>query len=708
MKYFLTGVLLFLSQVISLAENYNVFEENGKYGLKNQEGVVLIPAHYEALGWSEGSFSVIDQVTGFKQNNLWGLISILNKPLTPAEYFTISPGSGSWLIATKRSPLTLRIAAGCVDTSGKIIIPFTYSGIKLHSLLAIVYTLDGNVLKYGLIDMNNRVILPQRYQNIYQVGSLRLAVQNFNNKTALFTEAGKPVTDFVIDSISQVQKGYAVIYQNGKQGLMDREGRIVRQSIYREIVLQDERYRLRKSGEWHILDASNQLLQKIEADSIATIGFNRMKIVSSTGTQLVDLDFRPVSREEIHQLGSFQWNGLATFTRNNKVGVIKADGSVLLQPQFQLIQIDKDALIGYSVSAGKRSCYLFDHTGKQKSTKKYDQILPFNGSVFPVVKNGFQGGLGKDGNELIACAYDSLLDTYANLVVVKFKGQYGIINLKEEWIVIPQPNRISLLSHERYFEHAGDLTYLKSIDGTTIYFTSNRFEVKDNSLIEAVSGGGKWTINMNGQIVHREQPANEFVETIFPSSEGLRGIRRNGRYGFIDDQGRLRVANRYEDIMPFQEGLAGIKIRNKWGFINKEDKIIVQPSFESVTPFENGRSKVKQNGKYGLISKDGKTLIDFRYDGLHILPSDRVLVVSGQSAGLADTDGNLLLQPRYESIQDLNNGYAIIENNGKFGVVNVQGVSTIPALYDQLFFEPTHNIFLGLLHSPYQELTDTK
>lgn len=704
MNYFLFAGLYFFSCLFATAEAYTVFEEGGKYGLKNQEGVVLIPAVYESLGWSDGNFSVQNQVTGYRLGEYWGLISLGNQTVTPAEYFSLYPGSPTLIIATKRSPLTLRITAGCIDTAGKVIIPFSYSGLKIHSLRAITFTLDGNQLKYGLIDLTNKLILPQIYQNIYPVGSLRYAVQNFNNKTALFTENGKQVTDFLIDSISQVNQGPAIIYQNGRLGLIDREGQIVRKPIYREIIIKDNRHQVRLPDEWHLLDISNTLVQKIEADSIVQISNTRLKVVTANGTQLTDMNLNEVGEEkQIKQIQSFH-NTLAVFIKNEKAGVIRSDGSILLPAIFEQIQVDNGFIIAYSYEEGRKICTLYDRLGQKKTTKFYDSILKFNGSIFRVVNNSFFGAIDTRGSEIIACSYDSLLESKGDLVVVKFRGQYGVITVDEQWIVLPQPNPIRLISNERYFEKVDSTTFLKSIDGTTLYFTTNKIQTQGANLVEYVSDGGKWTINLSGQIIHRELPSKEQTDKIFASSEGFRGIIRNGKYGFIDDLGRLRIANRYEDSMPFSEGLAAIKIIGKWGFINKDDNIVVQPSFDEVTPFENGKAKGKQNGKYGIINTEGKTLVDFRYDEIRILENNRAQVTLGRLVGLADSAGDLLLQPKYESIEDLGNGYVIVKQHEKFGVVSLNGISTIPSHYDYLTFDPTKNIFLGLKKSLFTEL----
>lgn len=700
MKYFLVILYSLFFQLESRAEGYDVFQENGKYGLKNSQGLVTIPAVYDALGWSDGNFSVLGTVTGFKQGDQWGLITTSNQKITNAEYFTLYPGNSTLILASKRSSLTLRISTGCVDITGKVIIPFNYSGLHIHSSHAITFTLDGNRLKYGLIDLTNKTILPQFYQHIYPIGSLRYAVQNFNNKTALFSENGKQVTDFVIDSISQVQHGLAVLYQNGRVGLIDRNGIIVKQPVYREIAMEGKKYMLRLPDEWHVLNADNVLLKKIEADSIVSVGPNRVKIVSSFGTQLADMDFVLVGTEKMNSLNAFQ-SDFASFRKNGKTGIIKSDGSVVLHADFERVLIDNEHFLVYSHQNGKDICTLYDQKGNPLTRKAYNEILPFNGSFFPVAKNGFYGGIDKAGSEIIACAYDSILNTYRDLVVIKFKGQFGVITTSEQWKVLPQPNRIHIINRERYFEFADDLTFLKAMDGTTIYFSSNKLQLQDDYLIEYITGGGKWKINLNGQIIFRELPSVEFTEMIFPSSEGLRGFKKNGKFGFIDDQGRLRIANRYEDIMPYREGLAAIKILGKWGFINKEDNIVVQPAFDEVQSFEHGFAKVKQSGKYGMLDREGKKIIDYRYDDVGPVINNRLLLVSGQHFGLADVHGNILLQAKYESIEDLDNGFVLVKQNGKFGVVNLAGVSTIPIHYDHLVFESDKNRFVGLKRTEF-------
>lgn len=700
MNYFFVSLFFLTAVIHSHSENYSVFQENGKFGLKNGNGQITIPPVYEALGWSDGNFSILESVTGYKQDEHWGIISLNNQVVTAAAYFSLYPANTSMLIAVKRSPLTLRITTGCIDATGKEIIPFLYSGLHMHSMRAITYMLVGNQLKYGLIDRSNKTILPQVYQNIYPVGSTRYAVQNFKNKIALFTKNGKQVTEFVIDSIAQVQMEYAIYYQDRRQGLLDQEGEIVKKAIYREIILTDFGYRLRLPDEWHVLDASNTLLQKLEADSIVSMGKARLKIVTAAGTRLTDLYFNPIGEvRNAEKIQSFV-NNRAVFFKNGKAGVIRSNGSIVLQPVFENIRLDDEYVLTSSLQYGKSAWSLYDTSGQKISSKSYDLIDRFNGSFFPALKNGFYGGIDKRGNEILACTYDSILELDSERIVVKFKGQFGILTTKGQWIVNPQPNVLRLINSDRYFETVDDLTFLKSMDGVTIYFTTNNIEVVNNELVEYLSGGRKWIINLNGQIIYREQPSSEPSEITFPSSEGFRGIKKNGKYGFIDERGRLRIANRYEDILPFSEGLAAIKILGRWGFINSEDRIVIQPSFDRVSSFEDGQSKVIVNGKYGLIDKSGEAILECRYDNIKVA-NNYIQIELANKFGLADRNGNIILQPKYDAIEYLPNGYSIVKQHGKFGVVNMYGISTIPVHFDHLTFEPIRNIFFGLLKTEF-------
>jgi hypothetical protein len=83
---------------ISTGEIFSLFRENGKVGLKDQHGQVVIPAQHESIGWSDGSFTLIGNVTGYQLKGKWGLITIQNSKITKPEFLDLTPAQGTILL----------------------------------------------------------------------------------------------------------------------------------------------------------------------------------------------------------------------------------------------------------------------------------------------------------------------------------------------------------------------------------------------------------------------------------------------------------------------------------------------------------------------------------------------------------------------------------------------------------------------------------
>lgn len=690
---------LLLINFFSAASTYDVFEENGKVGLRNEQGKILIPAKYEALGWSNGKFNVVSNVIGFKEGGLWGLISLENRVLAKAAYEDLIPSDGPIVVARKKSSVSLRFVSGCLNVAGKEIIPFEYDGITISNQHAIVFTKIGNQYKYGLIDLQNKALIPQQYKSVRPIGKSRFAVENFDGKFALFSDAGKAVTPFAIDSISSVNRSYTIFYQGRQQGLLDQDGQIKLAPLYREIRI-DEHGSVftRQLDEWQFLDGQNKLLQKKQADNILPIGKNLLVTSSSGLIQLTDYQLNPMYTTSFSTLGTFI-RKKAIFSIDRKYGIARLDGSIIVAARYDQLLPDQQFYISILRQGSKQNCFVLDSLGNAIHTKPYDQIGPFTGRIFPVKSRNFWGGINASGKEIVACTYDSILQQLNDLIVVKFKGQYGVINLHEEWKVTPRENKIELVNDTRFIEISPKTTYLKALDGSTVYFTDNKVTYGDNYLLDHLASGAIWQVDMDGVIINRKLQPDGLIDRIYPESEGLRGIRKNGQYGFIDSQGRLRVANRYDNIQAFSEGLAAVRILGKWGFISHEDKIAVQPVYDEVLPFSGGFSLVKQKGMQGLIDKSGKLVLPPRYESIQVLTHGNIVIKSGGLYGLSDHDGRVLINPKYNSLIDLNNSYVIVGRDGKYGVITLQGISTIPLIYDGISFDAFNGFFLSLKKS---------
>src|SRR5690606_12818345 len=144
-----------------------------------------------------------------------------------------------------------------------------------------------------------------------------------------------------------------------------------------------------------------------------------------------------------------------------------------------------------------------DGDGNVVTEKQYEYIAPFNGRFYPVKSRGFWGAVDASGREIITCVHDSLVQALHDNIVVAFKGGYGVMNVREEWLVTPQPHPLQLLNENAYLEFNDGTTYLKSLQGELIYFSENPLEYAHGYIRETLPSGAYWVVDMSGIIIDR-------------------------------------------------------------------------------------------------------------------------------------------------------------------------------------------------------------
>ncbi|MBS1544151.1 MAG: WG repeat-containing protein [Bacteroidetes bacterium] len=674
------------------AATYERFEENGKIGLRDEEGHVVLPPDFDGLGWSDGQFSVSGNITGYRQNGRWGLINLQHQFLTPAEFESITSAGGDRIIVSKLiNPYTVKY--GCLDLEGKMAIPLVYDDVDIHGLRAIVMMKNGKRYEYGLIDLNDRSVIPVRYQQIWPVGSLRYAVRNFDNKIALSSEEGKWITDFFIDHISDFQFDYAIVTDGWKHGIINREGELIVKPSYRAIrILPDNKAEVQQIPVWTLMDEKLNKVVSLEADELnySGTGWNIMRISGRSGT--CNDHLKMVLPLEYEQIGGLT-NGKFTSKKGGRWGLERTDGSPVLPFSFDSLCVEGNYIRTRLVSSGISKWQLYDTLGIQKG-RAYDFIGPYNGSFFPARLGEFWGGLDRYGEEKIACVYDSLLQIRGNHVVVMFKEHYGIINTQDEWVIKPQKQPIHLVNPEKFVFTEGATLFLHDVKGNVIYFTDNPVMIYSDYILERMPNGEEKHTDFDGRTIETTQSIFAGAEEVFHESEGMIGIRKDRKYGFVDLKGRLLIANRYDSIGEFHEGLAPVFLVGKWGYLNKHDEIVIQPTYDKVTSFKNHLAVVKRAGLAGLVDANGREVLELRYDSIRRLPDNHFIICSGNLKGLADADGRIMIEPRFDSMVPLPERRVVVSMANKYGLLTYGGLNVLPTHFAGLEYISGPNCFL--------------
>ena len=64
----------------------------------------------------------------------------------------------------------------------------------------------------------------------------------------------------------------------------------------------------------------------------------------------------------------------------------------------------------------------------------------------------------------------------------------------------------------------------------------------------------------------------------------------------------------YTSVDCLKDGLAGVKQNGKWGFIDNTGKVVIPVQYDNAWVFENGKALVQLNGEEFYIDETGKRL----------------------------------------------------------------------------------------------------
>jgi hypothetical protein len=349
----------------------------------------------------------------------------------------------------------------------------------------------------------------------------------------------------------------------------------------------------------------------------------------------------------------------------------------------------------------------------------YSNLYRLTQDMICINSNGFWGILDNYGSILIETKYDSILEVRGNYLTVLFYGETGVLDGSGKWIILPRNANIEILSDTEYLISSVYGSAINEFNGDTLFSTDNILRQHHNVFIEENWDGLMGLVNSsyesilpvekdftrclikdsaylfhdsegwglvleNGSILFEK---DDRFQEILSFSEGFIGVKIDGKFGFVDLKGRLRISNQYEEIGPLQNNHAPVKIMDKWGSVDRYERIQIQPYFDEIFTFKNDVAIVRRDNRYGLINSSDHQIIDTEYDSIYRTSHDTFILKFGDKYGLADIYGRIKLFPKFESLSDLGNGYIIAQRKDKKGLISANGVTIIPQVFDEIVFD---------------------
>ena len=586
--------------------------KGSKWGLIDRKNKTLIPFNYLFAKSGDEGFTTVFEDKG------WAHFDPNGKPILDGNYQAV------W----KPTP---KFVVGYLKTGGDVLFNEKMEKVLPEDLRFKMMHKSGKacIVKkgetYGLYDPNaKKLLLSPEFSDLYFTDNdLLVAVSaGTPEKSYVADLTGKKISSKVYDEIIVSDYGDFFEVRTGeKWGLLDKAGKEILSAEFGSkdestfsIDTDNKRISAYKRGGWGVTDLTGKAIhpfQYADPDNIKTnpFGFvgtaSKENIVMDRKTEKVGLIARsgqwliPIGEFDEFGVSNSFVNGGRTYIpvrKNSNWGVYDVYARKLVIP----------CKIKHSLSSGLES----DHVAYVDYDKdKWGVILYKNAKVFEPgqyeyhdydVETGYlvygmnklKGLMDLNGKIIVPAKYTDIsyeydeglyfvqsesgagyIDRTGKVVIpLKFYRQYlnGIVNglvlfsLNDKSVLVDKKGKI-ILRHSD-FNGPDDMFMVKSrFAGNTFCYLG---KYKDD-------GEDQMKIMVNGKIYeHLGGDILNSPETLVTFDEGLLCAKKNGRFGYLDEDGK--------EVIPFQ--------------------------YERASTFSNGQAYVKKDGKYFIINRNGKKL----------------------------------------------------------------------------------------------------
>jgi hypothetical protein len=358
---------------------------------------------------------------------------------------------------------------------------------------------------------------------------------------------------------------------------------------------------------------------------------------------------------------------------------------------------------------------LADKKGQVIGNIAYDSLGTVNETAYIVKQKGKYGTISNNGSKILSIKYDKILLTnnsvsfvrstnsriqmifneqekafpepiesaflYANVIIIKAKGKFGVINKQ---LVVPLIyDSIFVSNNEINTNLARNRQPVKKIyspiDKSGSYRVVSLLTLQNNNKYGLADVDGDIVYPVDNDAVYNQESyryysvkkANLFgiyfinskkktaidLDKIYADGLGYVMVIKNQKAGVFDLQGTQLVAFEYdpEFIMQYRMGFRVTKDKKR-GIVGKKGEILVPAIYDDVDPFyETGLGdfvKVKLNGKFGIVNLQGKTIIPVEFEWIGEEKGLLKVLTPDRRVGLYDKTGKVIIPAEYLWIMD--------------------------------------------------------
>ena len=287
---------------------------------------------------------------------------------------------------------------------------------------------------------------------------------------------------------------------------------------------------------------------------------------------------------------------------------------------------------------GLQEYYEANRYGYKMGRAVYEEAAEIYGGTVQVKRDGKWGLATGDGGLMIPCMYDKISTWSGGQAVVQLGGTIYAVDADNNRVALLREkcsefgnlatNRIGLKLEDGWhiatgnfsigggtFEALGTMAnaaipakrdgkwgLLSGADGEWII--PNEYDgIVTDSLGRAYSRNAAFVRSNGGvRLIVDGEFVGETYEDARPFVDTMAAVKKNGKWGFIDIRGTIRIECQFDDALSFSGHLAAVKQGENWGYISLSGDMVIEPVFLEAKSFFEGSAPVRTEDGWQFIT----------------------------------------------------------------------------------------------------------
>lgn len=498
---------------------------------------------------------------------------------------------------------------GVIDRNGNIVIEAEYGAVQIpnpsKAIFVCVKEYNENTKEYETVVYNEKKeVLLSNYKNVQAISiytnvnstpyEKSVLTYKENGKYGLINLEGKQITKPVYDEISSInyKEGTFLVKQNELEGIINMKGKVIIKCEY-ESVTSDNYYSEngnKKQAGFIVSKKTEDGYRYGYANYRGTIILNPIytqlervtEIANEKGVYFIAFKNGQAgllkNNKEIlnYEYEDIQYNVLGSIfvtKRNGKYGAVNQEGTTVLYPEYDNVYTG-----GMYLNALKdKDIFIFDLNGNKIETNEVSKIKTENANYYITIdKNNKYKVVDSKDNIIIDKDYTYIEYLPGDYFIVERDSKNGIIDSNGKSVIELKYDSISRINET-------DILQMETNKNIALYNLNMKEIVSmDNAIVKEVKDEKSYILLYSDtDFKYLDKEGNILTSQNLFENNTLFAKNINGKWGFVDKAGNLKVQNDYELVTGFNKyGFAGIKKDGKWGSINQNGEVVQEPTYD--------------------------------------------------------------------------------------------------------------------------------